>query len=291
MIDDHRTCYPPTSATAVFEPLHPDRLGEDFLALIDPRNPHRHNADWLCDDWTVTAPKDLLTTNVDGNPHVWTPTAMATLVETARRWPHIATGVLYPLVRDHAELAIAAGGATLARMATLDDIDPATLTAIDALLPTDRHVDLDIAAAAVSAALTPHLLATSTSPVELARHLASHTWRLSNAGRREEALAPTEEATNLYRQLAQANPAAHLPNLATSLWAHAWGSVRASAPSNEALRSVREAITIFGSLAEQLPQRFGPDLASATSTLADVLDQLGRADEASEVRRRLAEQS
>ena len=41
--------------------------------------------------------------------------------------------------------------------------------------------------------------------------------RLNAVGRREEALAPTEEAVAIRRALAQANPAAYLPNLASAL--------------------------------------------------------------------------
>lgn len=41
--------------------------------------------------------------------------------------------------------------------------------------------------------------------------------RLSVVGWREEALAPATEAVEIYRRLAEANPAAHLPSLATSL--------------------------------------------------------------------------
>ena len=40
---------------------------------------------------------------------------------------------------------------------------------------------------------------------------------LSELGRREEALAPTEEATGIRRRLVEANPAAYLPDLARGL--------------------------------------------------------------------------
>ncbi len=40
---------------------------------------------------------------------------------------------------------------------------------------------------------------------------------LSELGRREEALAPSQEAIDHYRALAEANPAAHVPGLATAL--------------------------------------------------------------------------
>ena len=41
--------------------------------------------------------------------------------------------------------------------------------------------------------------------------------RLSDLGRREEALAATQEAVDIYRRLAQTRPDAFLPDLAASL--------------------------------------------------------------------------
>ncbi|MFF4139260.1 tetratricopeptide repeat protein [Streptomyces mirabilis] len=65
----------------------------------------------------------------------------------------------------------------------------------------------------------PHLA--KTNP---AAHLPFLAMSLSNlgilfleAGRREEALAPTQEAADHFRELGKANPAAHLANLTMSL--------------------------------------------------------------------------
>lgn len=52
---------------------------------------------------------------------------------------------------------------------------------------------------------------------ERARRLNDLGYSLSALGRREEALAPAQEATEIYRKLAQSNPAAFLADLATSL--------------------------------------------------------------------------
>jgi hypothetical protein len=104
LIDDHKFCYPPENPGTVLEALHPDRLGEDLLALSTPGHPHAYDSD----DWAITAPGALLT--ADGESPPWTPNAVTVLVETARRWPHIATNVLSPRLRQHPELAIVAGG-------------------------------------------------------------------------------------------------------------------------------------------------------------------------------------
>ncbi|MCA1672602.1 MAG: hypothetical protein LC799_10490 [Actinobacteria bacterium] len=43
------------------------------------------------------------------------------LIEAAQRWPHLAAGHLYPLLRTRPDLALAAGSAALTALA---DIDP-----------------------------------------------------------------------------------------------------------------------------------------------------------------------
>ena len=52
---------------------------------------------------------------------------------------------------------------------------------------------------------------------DLALALNELAIRLAETGERQAALAPAQEATNLYRTLTQASPAAYLPNLAMSL--------------------------------------------------------------------------
>jgi len=106
-------------------------------------------------------------------------------------------------------------------------------------------------------------------------------------GRREEALAPVEEAVEIYRGLVEVNSAAFLPDLAMSLWAFASICVRVERNLPEALQAVAEAIDLYTALVEQLPQAFGGWLWSTYHTLADVLDRLGRTDEAAELRRQL----
>jgi hypothetical protein len=101
------------------------------------------------------------------------------------------------------------------------------------------------------------------------------------------ALAPAEEATGIYRRLAEANPAAYLPSLAMSLWAYAWVCVNVEADMPGALAAVQESISLYQPLAQKLPQVFAGQLYSAYRTLAAVLDRLGRTGEAAELRRQL----
>ncbi|MET8042221.1 tetratricopeptide repeat protein [Micromonospora sp. NPDC005215] len=297
IIDDHRTCTPPTDPGTVLEALHPDRLGEDLIALCTPGHPHT-GADTagLLDDWTLTAPTALLTTG-DGTPPGWTPSTLTVLVETARRWPHIAANVLYPLIRQQPHLALAAGGATLTRLANLPDIDPTVLEAIEEHLPDDVHIDLDTAAAAITTTLTRHRLTTTTDPTDRAKLHARHAWRLNNAGRRDEALVPAVEATGIYQRLAEANPVAHLPDLARSL--NNLGTLlSAVGRRDEALVMAEEAVAVRRRLAEVNRAAYLPDLAMSLNNLGTFLSKVGRrdeavalAEEAVAVRRRLVEEN
>ncbi|RKM86578.1 hypothetical protein SFRA_033280, partial [Streptomyces xinghaiensis] len=81
--------------------------------------------------------------------------------------------------------------------------------------------------------------------------------RLSEVGRREEALAPAEEAATTYRELAEVNPAAYLPDLAGALNNLA---IRLSEVGRreEALAPAEEAVRLRRELAEVNPAAYLP---------------------------------
>ncbi|MFC8849730.1 tetratricopeptide repeat protein, partial [Micromonospora sp. NPDC057141] len=290
LIDDHSTCYPPSDTRTVFEPLHPDRLGEDLLALSTPGH---DSSNRLERDWTPEAITALLTTSEA--PPAWTSSAITVLVEAAHRWPHLATTVLYPLIRAHPRLAVTAGGATLTRLASIPGIELTILETLEPLLPPDRHIDLDIAAAAITDTLTHHRLTHTTDPAHRAHLHANHAWRLANAGQRQRALAPAENAVRIRRRLAEVNPNAHLPNLAKSL--NTLGALLAMLGRREqALGSVEEATGIYRRLVGANLDTYLPDLAGSLNNLGTLLAALGQqeqalapVDEATSIYRRLAE--
>ncbi|MBB4752791.1 tetratricopeptide repeat protein [Actinoplanes lobatus] len=291
VIDDHTVCYPPADGRTVFEPVHPDRLGEDLIALSIPDGQNAENR--LARDWAPGAVTGLLTTALP-EPPVWTAAAVTTLVEAARRWPHLAEQMLYPLIRTHPHLIIAAGGATLTRLTGIPGLDPAVLEPLEPLLPANRHIDLDIAAA-ITTTLTTHRLTHTTDPAEQARLHATHAFRLANAGRREQALARAEEATVIYRRLAEANPDACLPDLAMSL-NNLGNRLSELGLREQALARAEEATVIYRRLAEANPDACLPDLAMSLNNLGNRLSELGlreqalaRAEEATVIYRRLAE--
>ena len=92
---------------------------------------------------------------------------------------------------------------------------------------------------------------------ELGRLMNNLSVRLSDLGRREEALAQAEEAVRLYRQLAQARPDAFLPNLARSLAVLAT-CLAALERHSDATQATSEAIGLLAPPFLQMPAAFAP---------------------------------
>src|ERR1035437_4662484 len=212
VLEDHKVLYPPTGSGTYLEPLYPDRLGEDFIALTTPTGAGNTGK-----SWAATLPARLLAIDDDGSAPAYATPAIIVLVEAAARWPHLAENHLYPLLSRHPQLALAAGGATLARLVDIDGIDIAVLEAIERLLPPDRDVDLDPAAAAITRRLTDHRLDTVSDPAARARLCAGLAWRLCNADLHDQAMSPALETVQIYRRLAQTAQAAFEPALARAL--------------------------------------------------------------------------
>jgi tetratricopeptide (TPR) repeat protein len=276
VLSDHQVCYPAERAGAgtVLEPLYPDRLGEDFVAahLTGGPSDELDLADGSFDD----IPACLLCPTADGRHPFYAGHVMTTLVETARRWPHVANGYLYPLLRDRPDLAFAAGGATLAVLAEQADIS--VLERLEPGLPDDRHADLDLAAAVITRRLTDHRLATTGDPTVRARLKATLAWRMFNAGLYGEAVTASVDTMQSYRQLAESDPAAFTPELARALYNL---SVLLSVlGSHDALAFGFEAVSIYIRLAEADPARFDAELAPALYFLSVLLPDLGRREEA-----------
>lgn len=89
LLRDHALCYPPREEGSFLEPLYPDRLGEDFLAL---NTPGHDNPIYPADPWTTEALVRLLSwPSGTDNSRPWANTAMSLLTEIGSRWPHIAS--------------------------------------------------------------------------------------------------------------------------------------------------------------------------------------------------------
>ncbi|MFI1585100.1 tetratricopeptide repeat protein [Embleya sp. NPDC020630] len=114
---------------------------------------------------------------------------------------------------------------------------------------------------------------------DLARSLSNLGIRLSEVGRRGEALTAEQQAVGIRRRLAAENPAAHEPDLARSLsnlgvWLSDVGR------RGEALTAAEQSVEIRRRLAAGNPAAHEPDLAASLSGLGVRLSEAGRRAEA-----------
>jgi len=257
VLKDHAVVYP---GDGYLEPLYPDRLGEDFLALATPG----HKRSYQPDPWTTTATFRLL--GLSGPVPVWTRHALTVLIETARRWPHVASSQLYPVLVVHPQVALEAGGAALAALSNLDNIDFGVLKAIAACLP-ERHSDLDVGMAALTQRLGDHLLTSVKDLAERAQIYRTISNRMHNAGLHDQGFAPAEEAVRLYRKLARDKPTRYEESLAwalNGLGIHAHITRR----DHEALAASQEAADIIQKLVAEGRTDLEPALGRVLANLS-----------------------
>jgi len=267
VLADHARCYPPEIPGWTLEPLRPDRLGEDFLALTLPGREDELGY-YATDPWAGTAAARLLASEgaPDGSPpHVRA--AMTTLIEAAHRWPHVTTGILAPLLRAHPTLALDAGGAALSRLAGLTSLDIEVLGEIEKWLPEISDVDLGIGIAALIQRLVSYRLTRDPTVATQARMHAVLGWRYGSAGLYSQALSSVSVAVSLCRRLASEDPGANLSDLARSL--DNLGIVLANlGRRQEALESALEATSIRRTLVRADRTTHLPDLAVSLINLS-----------------------
>ncbi|MFY1614744.1 tetratricopeptide repeat protein [Micromonospora sp. WMMD736] len=285
IVSDHAYCYPAAdqvSETAL-EPLYPDRLAEDFLALTLPG----HTADYPAQAW---AP-DTATTILTGWPdeHRSAPAlaraptfltrGLTFLAAAAERWPHVREGHLYPLLRESPWLAGQAGSAVLLKIAAIPQVDPAILDLVDAALPRERHPDVDAGAAAISTALLPYRLTSATEPTLRADVLRVHAWRLSGAGRIEEAVGHIREIITTLRNLARTAPDEYLPALLVAL-SNLAVTLNKSGRLPEAVVAAEESVATGQAVPSSSREDILPTLAHAVHVLAHCYGEVGRSADA-----------
>ncbi|MFD4133713.1 tetratricopeptide repeat protein [Streptomyces goshikiensis] len=129
---------------------------------------------------------------------------------------------------------------------------------------------------------------------DLAASLSNLGGRLSEAGRRAEALTAEQQAVEIYRRLADLDPTAFEPDLATSL-SNLGNHLSEAGRRAEALTAEQQAVEIYRRLAVGDPAAFEPDLAGSLSNLGNHLSEAWRraealttTEQAVEIRRRLA---
>ncbi|MGW7410330.1 tetratricopeptide repeat protein [Streptomyces sp. NPDC054833] len=307
VLHDHAVCYPPSEANKVLEPLLPDRLAEDFLALALPGHDVQDHSPT---PWASEVIEVLITRELDGSAPTHTARAITFLAAAAERWDHIGPLHLYPLLHRDPQLALDAGSAALTALANLKDVDPALLEAIEARF-SSRRTDLDLGIAALTHRLTPHRIAATGDLAEQARLYGVLALRQWYAGNHNQAVEAEGQAVELLRQLAQADRDAHEPGLANRLSNLSRG-LSTVGQHKAALRAAAEAVAVrrrrvltrrglwrlrkikmvdwAGAAAAPLA-----DLAISLTRLGDCLRKVGRYEEAQraveealEIHRRLA---
>ena len=281
-----RECYPPhmngNGHSALWcEHLEPDRIGEHLIVsetnhliplLQELLSPRRVGTSSLR-TWTVL---ERTSTDPHLNEHVGrilndmlvevTQTVHAQTVNSQSPDLAAAFAKLFSAVRSHIEPDEAhEAEQSLSNAGYLTIFLECELAqrAADITPPTDESPEIDRATYA-------------SRILSLSRCLAA-------SGRRDEALKTAQEATNLYRTLAEHNPAAHTPNLATSLNNLA-NHLDRSGQQREALQTAQEAVTIRRKLAEHNPAAHTPNLTRSLNTYADILERSGNTKEAARIR-------
>ena len=149
----------------------------------------------------------------------------------------------------------------------------------DALAATQEAVDIRRKLAAERPdAFLPGLAMSLNNP-NLAASLNNLGKMLSELGRREDALAATEEAADLYRKLAAERPDAFLPDLAMSL-NNLGSDLSGAGRRDDALAATQKAADVYRKLAAERPDAFLPYLAGSLNNLGKMLSDLGRPEDA-----------
>ncbi|KWV31846.1 hypothetical protein AWV63_15385 [Micromonospora rifamycinica] len=285
LLTDHTACYPSYDQESVLEPLRPDRWGEAYLALAVAghdwwsRHPPR--------SWAAGVARALLRA-ADLEPATAAGVrarALTVLSEVATEWRHVATRVLLPALRADPALATAAGGAVLATIVDLPDMDVELLAAIEPHLPPGRHSDFDLVARRITGRLVEYRLPRCGDDAERARLHIDYGRRLARAGDRHAAQAALDRAVAAAEAARAADPGpttAVLLAWALHLRGHRLAAVNRSA---EALASVERAVEILDFLAGDDPAyRFR--LAETLDNLGIRLAEVGRHPEAEVAARR-----
>lgn len=284
VLADHSFCYPPSDPATVLEPLYPDRLGEDFIALAAPADVGGDlHTFGLADPWARSAISRLLNVS-DRPPPSWMESAVSMLIEVSRRWPHISKEHLFPVVWQHPDLLLIAGGAALASFSDLDSAPIDLLEEIERILPEGRDDDIAIGSAVLNERLAGYRLARTEDPVQRGAIYTKLARALRHAGLADKEVIATGEAVKYYRLLSRADPAAYMVTFAIALDAHGSALVKNSRIDG-AIDCSNEAVRIYRRLYTVRPDLFGGELARTLTNLGNTLLRKHMLGEALQVQR------
>ncbi|MFF9157509.1 hypothetical protein ACF1AB_35405 [Streptomyces sp. NPDC014846] len=281
VLREHAACYPADDPRTYLEPLCPDRLGEDFVALSTPGPAGSH----LATAWAEQAAARLLgvaTHAPSGSPAPeWSRHVLTQLINAAARWPHLAAGELAPLATEHPGLMLRAGNAALATLARIKQLPIEALQAIEEAAPL-RDPDLDVGIADITERYCNERIEATSDPAVKAALYAKKAGRLSHSGRHEEALKATDEAVQLHRDLAGSGDVEAVADLAWALNGQS-NELQSTGRHPAALESAEAAVALFTKVVAQGHPEKIANLAVAFTTLSLCLDQQGRTAEGLEL--------
>ncbi|MFF8268132.1 tetratricopeptide repeat protein [Streptomyces sp. NPDC016562] len=278
LLADHARCYPPLDPATVLEPLYPDRLAEDFVALCLPGH---DVAGYRADPWAAAVPAALLTGE---QVPAYALRAMTFLAAAAERWPHVRTTVFHPLVLADPRLALPTHPTALApdspshalgEQSTADfitgQLEIMDSQSMEGIRP-ERAWDFAYYAVHL------HERRLADAPDERARaklHLSLAT-RLARIGRYQEAVAFCTQAVARYRDRDPADLSAtvELTDALTELARDLAGVGR----SAEAVEAAAEAVGTWR--AHAVPPLTDGLVAQTLATYGDLLRETGQRDEA-----------
>jgi tetratricopeptide (TPR) repeat protein len=214
VIRDHSYCYPPVQnrADSFLEPLHPDRLAEDFIALTLPG----HMLDYVSDPWATTATAKILASGTEagtGN----TRRALTTLIEMASRWRHIAVDHLTPFLASDPATIVNCENASMVTLAANPYIGLDVLRAVEPTLRNYSGRKLTTGIAAVLNRIAEERLRITDDPVQRASIHHDMSAAFHFAGLYSQAVEAARQEIGVLRELTGAEPGVHQPALAGSL--------------------------------------------------------------------------
>src|SRR5262249_26825925 len=271
--------------------MEPDLIGEHHVVTDG-------DVDMIegCVDWIESEPADAQSTH---RRHLLTVLQRAThrahgakTAQASALLDHLVHNHLTSLAREAVAVIIETPGALAGLLERrIDALDESTLTAIDDVLPLQSLalMELSLRVAVRRVNMVRELVAARwwtplrfRSPAvlrQLAGHLNTLAVRLVGLGRWEEALAASEEASDICRRLAHKQSAAFLGDLATSLNTTSTALAELGR-HQEALAASREVMAIRQHLARSGRRTSLMDLAISMNTVSNRLARVGKRQEA-----------
>ncbi|WP_392958678.1 hypothetical protein [Streptomyces sp. LN245] len=270
VLADHGVCYPPEGVDGtVLEPLYPDRLAEDFIALTVPG----HAADYPAQAWAADTAGAVL--RYGSGPA----RGVSTLIAAAGRWPHLGPACLYPLLAADPGLGVAAGGAALTALAELPDITTALLEDVVDAVPHPTPANLVVGRAAVNVRLFASRIAAAPDRHERAWLYAGHGNDLHELGRTEEALRAALRGAELFQELAVDDPETYEEHVGRTL-TNVAGLLHRTGEVDEAVATQQRVVDLFTRLARDDLRLYEPYRATALANVSVHLESAGRWEEA-----------